>query len=74
MLLNEAYETLVEPESRKAYDESIAESFFASGAAPGAQSYTGDSFSTWVSGDPMGGDWNQRAVFVDEGTWCGSLT
>lgn len=69
MLLNEAYETLSEPDKRKAYDESIAEAFFAAGSVPGAKSYTGESFSRWVGEDPRGGDWNQRAVFVDEGTW-----
>lgn len=75
-LLNLAVAVLSDGAQRRRYDDLLRAARLDSGAppAPGLRAYTGEPFSAWRGRDPKaagGGEWDQRAVFVDEGTCIG---
>lgn len=80
ILLNEAYEVLMDPESRTAYNAELDAAL-----ADEDDGYTGEPLSKWMANTKMGKNTDpkeNRAVFVDENTcigckqcvWCAPAT
>lgn len=68
VLVSNAYDTLMDPVKKEAYDTEIRREMIDFGDLQG---YTGRPLSRWVRNDPGRGPDEQRAVFVDESTCIG---
>ena len=68
IILNEAYDTLMDEDARKVYDRDLQELRQAEALAKGGEfkPYTGQPLSTYVGSDPKQQGADARAVFVNE--------
>jgi len=74
VILNEAYDTLMDESQRAVYDRDLAELRYAetlAGGNDGFKPYTGQSLSKFVGADPVEEGTEARAVFVNESACIG---